>query len=484
LGRVQAALAFGTVGTTAMVTIVLMFIFARPVDANIGFARNTGLSCSECHSNSSDPGAGALTALGAAYRACLYNPAPNQTDCNVEAQNQHQTGAISNPAFAAPVNSAYNASQPDTNPPISDPAAGDKSFQNANDTTYPSSPAFAQSSAEPPQIPHEKAGVDASPGHSGEAALDQAYRPPLKAEPPLPALPPTPVLLQRDYPDCRENHQQLPDPLDKAKDINRCTSLLDAYYENVLKDYRRRMNHYQDEISKIFTENVAGRMEYSATTRKNFFNKIRQEHAASDQDGKHMAVYRGAVQLYQLDRDYLSDRYCYNTGCGGYPVPYNYGFMNIPGKEGRAVDLAGSSAKSKDKSCKKSRGRGQLLGGIFAGIVGAAAGLDGTETLLAAAAGAVLIGEIACKLSEDEQKKASEATFAVVAQERVGAVSTWQSPTRGGVTGSSTVTALNTQPTGRKCLSITDVIIIDGEETRVSKQMCRGDGQSQYAIMA
>lgn len=36
---------------------------------------------------------------------------------------------------------------------------------------------------------------------------------------------------------------------------------------------------------------------------------------------------------------------------------------------------------------------------------------------------------------------------------------------------------------GRKCLSITDVLIFDGEETRVAKQMCRGLDQSQYAIM-
>ncbi len=74
--------------------------------------------------------------------------------------------------------------------------------------------------------------------------------------------------------------------------------------------------------------------------------------------------------------------------------------------------------------------------------------------------------------------------LAVVEQEKVGAVANWQSPTRGGVSGSSTVTALNTEPNGRKCLTITDVAIIDGEETRVSKQMCRGSGDAKYAIMA
>jgi hypothetical protein len=43
---------------------------------------------------------------------------------------------------------------------------------------------------------------------------------------------------------------------------------------------------------------------------------------------------------------------------------------------------------------------------------------------------------------------------------------------------------INTEPNGRKCLTITDVAIIDGEETRISKQMCRAAGESKYAITA
>ena len=124
------------------------------------------------------------------------------------------------------------------------------------------------------------------------------------------------------------------------------------------------------------------------------------------------------------------------------------------------------------------------LGSIFGGVVGAVAGLDDVGTLLASAVGAALVGEIACKLDKPEQEKAVEATMAVTQQEKVGAVAEWKSPTRGGVSGSSTVTALNVQPNGRKCMTITDVAIIDGEETRISKQMCRGAGDKQYAITA
>lgn len=327
-----------------------------------------------------------------------------------------------------------------------------------------------------------------------EPVENRAYVPPSQTEPPLPQLPPTPVLLQQDYPDCREDHLHLPDPHDKAKNINQCTSLLDKYYSEVLIEYRKRMNEYQDEISTIYTEKVAGKMEYSAASRDRFYKEMRQEHSNSDPDGKNMAVYRAAEQLYQADRNYLSDRYCYNTGCAGYPVPENYGFQNMeksssengaPSKSSRFSNTSKNTDNpSSATGCKKSRGRGQLLGGIFGGVIGSVAGLDGVGAALAGAAGAVLVGEIACKLSQDEQKKAAEATFAVVEQEKVGAVANWQSPTRGGVSGSSTITALSTEPNGRKCLNITDVAIIDGEETRVAKKMCRGTGQSQYTIMA
>ena len=75
---------------------------------------------------------------------------------------------------------------------------------------------------------------------------DRAYTPPKVAEPPLPELPPTPVLLQKDYPDCREDHQSIEAPFDKADDINRCTVALDRYYTDVLNAFRKRMNEHQD----------------------------------------------------------------------------------------------------------------------------------------------------------------------------------------------------------------------------------------------
>jgi len=326
------------------------------------------------------------------------------------------------------------------------------------------------------------------------SAADLAYVPPQTEEPALPSLPPTPVLLQKDYPDCKESYLHLEDPLDKANEINACTVKLDQYYENVLNKFREDMNAHQDRISAIYTEQVAGRMEYSAANRDRFYQEMMQEHADSNPDGQNLAVYRAAVQLYESDRNYLRDRFCFNTGCAGYTIPENFGFSHVESKRsgsGKTEKLAANSKKAKKKKkkkgggkCKKSRGRGRLLGGIFGGIAGKAAGLGNLGTALASGFGALLVGEIACQLDEKEQEQAAEATQIVAKEEKVGATATWKSPTRAGVSGSSTITALNTQPSGQKCLTITDVAIIDGEETRISKQMCRSKGGGRYAIMA
>ena len=453
MSKVQTVLAVGVFGTIGTVAAGAFMLFSGPVGATVAIATNTGIACADCHTDPAGPQASGLTGRGTAYRECLYSSGPGQPNCNIQILDWQSPAPAAGPRPVALPASEYGESSRD-NDSRQLQAGSNEEMENS--------------------VP-----LDPS---------DKAYAPPAQAEPPLPELPPPPVLLQGDYPDCREDHLHLPDPHDKAININQCTTRLDNYYNDVLTEYRKQMNEYQNEISRIYTEQVAGRMEYSAASRDRFYKEMREQHASSDPDGNNMAVYRAAVELYNADRNYLSDRYCYNTGCGGYPVPENYGFMNMQTASGEPVgqdEKNKTSGKARsDKSCKKSRGRGQLLGGIFGGVIGSAAGLDKIGTLIAGAAGAVLVGELACKLSEDEQEKAAEATLAVVEKEEVGAVAKWQSPSRGGVSGSSTVTALNTEPNGRKCLTITDVAIIDGEETRVSKQMCRGAGQSKYAIMA
>ena len=76
---------------------------------------------------------------------------------------------------------------------------------------------------------------------------------------------------------------------------------------------------------------------------------------------------------------------------------------------------------------------------------------------------------IARRLDCHEQQQAALATDRAITG-GVGRTATWTSETRAHVSGSSVVTA---QDRGGACVTVTDVIIIDGEETRAPKRMCR-----------
>lgn len=316
---------------------------------------------------------------------------------------------------------------------------------------------------------------------------DKAYVPPVQTEPPLPELPEAPVLDVASYPDCREDYQKITAPFDKAADTNRCTALIDQYYNDIMLPFRDSMIAYQNELSALYTNEVGGKMQYSAASQERFYKEMMARHAAADPDGDSLSDYRAIDTRYTDDRAYLQDRFCFNTGCGGYPVPTYVAKEDDDEKGEKASKKSGKKSAKKSKSadkCKKSRKRGGLLGGVLGGVVGDAAGLGTIGTLISSGVGAVLVSEIACQLTEEEQEVAAEATVEVTEKEEVGATSTWTSPTRSGVSGSSTVTALNTEPNGRRCLSITDVAIIDGVETRIAKQMCRGSGDEGYSIVA
>tara|TARA_R110000824_G_scaffold195149_1_gene377827 strand:+ start:6706 stop:8640 length:1935 start_codon:yes stop_codon:yes gene_type:complete len=359
------------------------------------------------------------------------------------------------------------------------------------------------SASPPPSVP-ELSVPTIDPSQRSEAEL--AYVPPTTAERELPALPPTPLLAKEGYPECRESYQVFEMPFDKAEDINQCTVRLDKYYSEILTPFRERMIEHQKAISQLYVDSVGGNMQYSPKSQDGFYEMMMKEHADSDPGGVNLADYRTAELRYQKDREYLQDRFCFNTGCGGYPVPefdVKLALAQPKLRMDRSADISEGSGqiasardavdgrkkkkkkkKSDSKKCKGARTGGGLIGGILGGVIGEAAGLGDVGTLLASGLGALIGSEIACQLDQQEQEKAVEATMTVVEKEEVGAVATWQSPTRADVSGSSTVTALTAEPDGRKCLSITDVAIIDGEETKIAKQMCRGPGETNYSLMA
>lgn len=103
-----------------------------------------------------------------------------------------------------------------------------------------------------------------------------------------------------------------------------------------------------------------------------------------------------------------------------------------------------------------------------------------------------LTTEIACKLDPEEQKQAADATLEATRGggedgamgPPVGQSAAWQSGTRKDVTGTSTVTAREDTGGETDCITVTDIIIVEGEETRAQKRMCRPPGSARYSIVA
>lgn len=138
----------------------------------------------------------------------------------------------------------------------------------------------------------------------------------------MPVIPPAPRLPADGYPSCRDDFQAPADPLAKIAAVNRCTSLLDAYFDKVLNGFARDMIAHQDALSKLYSEKVALRWGLSAGSQDRFHKAMLKEHAESKPGGAYYADHAAALARYEKDRAYVADRYCFLTGrCGGYPVP-------------------------------------------------------------------------------------------------------------------------------------------------------------------
>ncbi|MDQ4087788.1 MAG: hypothetical protein M3177_07250, partial [Pseudomonadota bacterium] len=124
-----------------------------------------------------------------------------------------------------------------------------------------------------------------------------------------------------------------------------------------------------------------------------------------------------------------------------------------------------------------------MLGDIAGGL-GARLGGLGSVVTNVLPVGELLGEAIASMLDCDEQQKAAGATQQAVEQaERgggAGTTSSWESTTRPGVRGSSTVTAVETNSPNGECMTVTDIVIVDGEETRAPKRMCRRPPSTRY----
>ena len=144
-----------------------------------------------------------------------------------------------------------------------------------------------------------------------------------------------------------------------------------------------------------------------------------------------------------------------------------------------SVQADGGSAAGKcDETKKKKR---KALGGFL----GAAAGNVLGRSAFGSTVGSILpTGELLSEaliaiLDCKEQQQAAKATDEAV-RGGVGTTSNWTSETRPNVTGSSTVTGQEQLADGSNCLTVNDVVIVDGEETTAPKRMCRKPGESKY----
>jgi hypothetical protein len=132
-----------------------------------------------------------------------------------------------------------------------------------------------------------------------------------------------------------------------------------------------------------------------------------------------------------------------------------------------------------DQQSQRRRSRGRGIGGMFGSIVGGrlggAAGLITSVLPVGQLLGEAIAGLLDCR----EQQQAAGATEQAV-RGGVGTTSSWQSETRANVSGSSTVVAADATSVDGECMTVTDIVIIDGQETRGPKHMCRRPPNNRY----
>jgi hypothetical protein len=154
---------------------------------------------------------------------------------------------------------------------------------------------------------------------------------------------------------------------------------------------------------------------------------------------------------------------------------------------------AGSALQSTvgSRTCEETPARSvrrSVIGGLAGGLIGRAVGSNRVTSTVGSwiPAQTMLTDALLNLLDCDEQQKAAKATEDATIQAEAaggaGAKVAWRSESRPGVSGTSTVSAVDGPAAGgRRCMTVTDVVIIDGEETTMPKRMCRQPPSTRYA---
>ena len=170
------------------------------------------------------------------------------------------------------------------------------------------------------------------------------------------------------------------------------------------------------------------------------------------------------------------------------PAQAQFGGFSLP-SIGRHASAPPPDTRSSD-GCPKGRSKSagsSILGGMLGSMAGSAASRAGFGTFLPMSEFSSMIGNaIACKLDPAEQKQAAQATMQITRGDpKVGESAAWTSQTREKVSGTSTVVARNEADAGgARCITVNDVVIVNGEETTANKRMCKMPGSARYTLMA
>ena len=167
------------------------------------------------------------------------------------------------------------------------------------------------------------------------------------------------------------------------------------------------------------------------------------------------------------------------------PAQAQFGGFSLPSIARKSPSSDSNTTNGCPKGKSKSAGS-SILGGMIGSMAGSAVGRTGIGSFLPMSEFSSMIGNaIACKLDPAEQKQAAAATMQITRGEpKVGETSAWTSQTREKVTGKSTVVARNDDAGGGRCITVNDVVIVNGEETTANKRMCKMPGSARYTLMA
>jgi len=152
--------------------------------------------------------------------------------------------------------------------------------------------------------------------------------------------------------------------------------------------------------------------------------------------------------------------------------------LPAPAAAATMVQAQSRTGENCEQQSQRNRRRGRGIGGFLGGIGGRFGGV-GSVVGSILPVGQLLGEAIASLLDCREQRQAATATEDAV-RGGVGTTATWQSETRPNVTGSSTVTAADTGSADGDCVTVTDIVIVDGQETRAPKRMCRRPPNNRY----